>query len=106
MVDDALHVISCPLCQIFLNPKENIKTKLYWPETIDEVPESEFVILNCETCKIPMVVYRDHITEITNEAWGRILYRCRKLFEPGVRLRTKMRKLRDHYHCHVTENKY
>ena len=60
-MDDKLLVINCPLCGIFLNPRENIKTKLYWPESIDEVPESEFVILDYEPYGVPCIIYRDHV---------------------------------------------
>jgi len=98
--DMSLLVKSCPLCSIFLNPKENIKTKLYWPESIDEVSESEFVILDCDSCNVPLIVVNEHITEVTSECWGRILYRCRILFGKTVRLRTRMLKIRDHAHFH------
>jgi len=101
MKDERLLVTHCPLCEIFLNPKENIKPKLYWPETIEEIPNSEFVIVECTTCKVPMVVYGDHVMDITREAWGRILYRCRILFSSTMRLRTKQQRIRDHLHFHV-----
>jgi len=100
--DKPLLVKGCPLCEIFLNPKENIKTKLYWPESIDEITsETEVVILNCLTCRIPMVVYRDHIDNITREAWGRVLWRTRKVLGKDVSLRCKPRRIFDHYHCHL-----
>ena len=98
--DKKLLVRGCPLCDIFLDSKP--KTKLYWPEKIEDINNSEFIIVDCLTCKIPMVVYRDHVTTITKEAWGRILYRTRKMFGGGISLRCKPRKIFDHYHCHVT----
>ena len=99
--DKPLLVSSCPLCGIFLNPEENVKTKLYWPKSIEEIPESEFVILDCKTCKVPLVVYRNHVTEIAKDAWGRVLHRCRELFGNSMRLRTHMRTYRDHIHFHL-----
>ena len=69
---DQIRVKGCPLCEIFLT--KNTKTKLYWPETIEEISDAEFIIVDCLTCNIPMVVYGEHVTTITREAWGRILY--------------------------------
>jgi len=100
MTDKILLVSGCPLCEIFLHPEENIKTKLYYPESTDKVSESEFVILDCKTCKVPMVVVKNHVTEIPKELWGKILRECRQLFGKGMRLRTHMRKIRDHAHFH------
>jgi len=94
-----IRVNGCPLCDIFLTKK--VITKLYWPESIDEIPDSEFIIVDCKTCKVPMVVYGEHITTITREAWGRVLYRSRKLFGGGITLRTKARTIRDHWHSHI-----
>lgn len=97
MLDEPLRVTSCPLCKIFIN--KQIKTKLYWPQTIDEIPNTEFVVLDSDKNGIPMIVYGEHITELTNEAWGRILYRCRILFGGTMRLRTRMYTYRDHWHA-------
>jgi hypothetical protein len=97
--DEPLQISGCELCDIFL--KKNIKTKLYWPDSIDKIQNSEFVIVDCQTCKIPMLVYRDHVTTITREAWGRILYRCKEIFGSGITLRSKPRRIFDHFHCHI-----
>jgi hypothetical protein len=99
MKDKQILIKNCPLCEIFT--KKKINSKLYWPETIDEIPETEFVIVECLTCKIPMVVLGEHITTIPRECWGRILYRCRKIFGGGITLRTKPRKIFDHWHAHI-----
>ena len=100
MNDNALLVSGCQLCELFLNPKENIKTRLYYPNTIDEIPECEFIVLECKTCKVPMIVIRDHVTDIPKELWGKILRECRILFGKGMRLRIRMRTCRDHWHAH------
>lgn len=105
MKDKPLRVVSCPLCRIFSHSE--VRTKLYWPETIEKVPDAEFAIVDCETCKVPMVIISDHVVDITRECWGRILYRCRKLFGINMKLRTHMRKIRDHQHYHlITPTKY
>ena len=94
------HVDGCPLCKIFT--ELDIKTKLYYPEKKNISEEDDFVIVECLSCKEPMVIVTDHATEIGREQWGRILYRCKKLFGDGVRLRTKRRTIRDHWHAHVS----
>lgn len=93
-------VRNCPLCEIFLDPGSNIKTELYHPE-FHEVVFNDFIIIECNTCHIPMVVVRDHVTDISSELWGRILYRCRKMFGENMRLRTIQKKIHDHIHFHV-----
>ena len=97
-------IIGCPLCNIFLDPEKNIHTKLYHPN-IESVIYNDFIILDCDSCKIPMVVVRDHVTDISSDLWGRILYRCRKLFGENVRLRTTPRTITDHVHYHVLKPK-
>lgn len=97
-------VKGCPLCDIFLEPEKNIKTKLYYPD-IDKVSKSDFIIIECKTCHIPMVVVRDHVTEISKSLWGRILYRTKKEFGYKIKLRCKPRTIKDHYHCHVIKPK-
>ena len=98
MVDDLVRVKGCPLCEIFLNPKENIKTKLYYPDSIDDVPTSEFVIIDCNPSGGQIVIYGEHVMDITNEAWGRILYQFKRVFSKNERLKTKMLTCRDHAH--------
>lgn len=99
MRDEPLRVSSCELCRIFTN--KEIPTKLYWPENIEDLKESEFAIVECKTCNIPMVVYGEHVETITREAWGRILYRSKKIFGGNITLRTKPRRIFDHFHCHI-----
>ena len=94
-------VEGCPLCNIFKDPKQYIKTKLYYP-TVEELEKNpDFVILDCETCKVPMVVIGEHTTSIGREQWGRVLYQCRRLFGKSMRLRLKRRSIKDHWHAHL-----
>jgi len=90
----------CPLCDIFLEPKKNIITKLYYP-SFDEIKSSEFVIVDCKTCKIPMVVIRDHVTDLSRSLWGRILYTSKKEFGYNMKLRYRPRTVKDHWHAHI-----
>jgi len=100
-MDHQIRVKGCPLCDIFLDPKNNLKTKLYYPEKVEDIPKAEFIIVDCLTCKTPMVIYGEHITQITRESWGRILYRSRRIFGGGITLRCKGRRIFDHHHCHI-----
>lgn len=96
----SLHVNGCGLCGMFTG--QELKTKLYYPE-IDKIQEEDdFIIIECEVCKQPLVIVSDHITELGKEQWGRILYRCRELFGGGIRLSTKSRFFRDHWHAHIS----
>ena len=94
-----LRVVDCPLCRIFSH--KELKTKLYWPEKIEDIETTEFAIVNCQTCGVPMIVLGEHVTTITRECWGRILYRCRRIFGGGITLRKKRLQIFDHWHCHI-----
>lgn len=65
--------------------------------------DKSFAIVDCFSCKTPMVVINEHITSLNKEMWGRILYRTRKMFGSGVVLRTKPRTIHDHWHAHITQ---
>lgn len=105
MIEDPIRVKNCPLCRIFTH--KEVVTKLYWPNTIEEVPDSEFVIVDCKSCNIPMVVLGEHVTSLNKECWGRILYRTKNIFGKNIILRTKTRTIRDHWHAHIQNiNKY
>jgi len=96
---DMIRVDGCPLCDIFNN--KELKSKLYYPESKDGIESSEFVVVDCVSCNIPMVVYGEHLTSVTSEAWGRILYQCRKIFGNTITLKPQQRTIRDHIHWHI-----
>jgi len=100
-MDDPLRVISCELCRIFSNLE--VKTKLYWPEKIEDIPTAEFIIVESISEKLPLLVYKEHVLTIPKDSWGRILYRCRLLFGSNVRLRYSSKRILDHYHCYIIE---
>lgn len=94
-------IYGCPLCDIFIDPEEHIKTKVYYIDG-ETIETSDFIILDCITCKSPMVVVRDHTEAIAKELWGRILYTSRKTFNNSdIKLRCVPNTIKDHYHCHV-----
>ena len=101
MIDEPLLVDGCPLCKIYKDT--NPKLKIYWPLNKLDINKSEFVIVECEIHHIPKVIYKDHVSTITREAWGRILYRCKSIFGKNIMLKTKYRTIEDHYHCYVVK---
>ena len=101
MKDLPLRVCDCNLCRIFSH--REFKGKIYYPETIEELDICEFAIIEDEETNTPMIVASEHIPDISREYWGRVLYRCRKLFGDTVRLNTRMNKIKDHWHCFVSK---
>ena len=66
-----------------------------------EVGSSQFCVLVCKDCHVPMLVLKEHRAELTQaewkeaEEWGEIV--C-----PGRKMRTTgPRKILDHWHWHL-----
>ena len=98
-------VKGCPLCGVFLQPSDKVIKKLYYPSTIEEIDKVDFIIIGHIDYKTPLIVIRDHVSDISKEIWGRMLYKVRGLFG-NVRLRYKLDSIGDHYHCCIIrENK-
>ena len=98
-MEDKLRVCDCWLCNLFKNLPVDVK--LYYPLKREDVPNSEFIIIDCKECNKPMVVYGEHITELTREAYGRILYRCKSLFGNTIKIGNKHRDVEDHWKLHI-----
>ena len=96
---DKLRVISCPLCRIFTD--KEVTSRLYWPETLDNIENEEFVIIYNKDTKTPQIIYGEHVTTLTREGWGRVLYRCRKIFGGNVTLKVAKITCRDHIHYNI-----
>ena len=94
-----LLVKSCPYCGHFKELPEGVK--LHYPQRKEEIPNSDFIIIECEECKKPVVIYGEHLTELTKEAYGKILYRCKLLFGKTIKIGNKHRVLDDHWVLHV-----
>ena len=91
-------IIGCPLCEIFLQSPDELIKKLYYPSNIEDIGKVDFIIIGHRDYKTPLVIIRDHVTDISKEIWGRMLYKVRGLFG-NVRLRYKLDSIGDHYHC-------
>ena len=97
-MEDKLRVVDCPLCGYFKNLPEEVK--LYYPSKREEISTSEFIIIECQECHKPMVVYGEHIATLTREAHGRILYRCKLLFGNTIKIGNKHKVISDHWCLH------
>jgi len=95
-----LLVDGCPFCAMFKNPEENIKTELYFPE-INEVKESDFIIIHNEEEDKPMIIFKEHVTDITQDNWRTLNYVSKKTFGKMIRYRVNNRYVKDHFHCYI-----
>ena len=98
-MEDKLRVCDCSHCNLFKNLPVDVK--LYYPLKREDVPNSEFIIIDCKECSKPMVVYGEHLTELTREAYGRILYRCKSLFGSTIKIGNKHKDVEDHWKLHI-----
>lgn len=77
----------CELC------KREVRTKFYF-ET------DKFWCINCEVCKIPMIVLKEHRARFTEEEKGDIFRLVLKHFGKD-KIDYNMRNIVKHAHCHV-----
>jgi len=78
----------CELC--------NLEKKTHWYHKDDD-----WIICDCITCGIPMVVYCQHTMEIPVDKLNNILLNIDDKFGFGSILRANQRKISDHYHVHI-----
>jgi len=65
------------------------------------VSHSEFVILDCDTCHIPMAVWKQHGVNPPETVVEQMKKKAKELFGDAVTFRMKMRKIPSHYHFHI-----
>ena len=70
----------CDLCKLADNSKDG------------------FIITICNTCKIPLVVSREHKPEFSAQEMLDIAF----MFE-GRQIRWEQRRIPDHAHCHILD---
>lgn len=81
---------TCPLCKL---AQGDIKTNLYFEG-------HKYMIVDCLSCKVPMVVVREH-RELTPADHSEISFLVHELFGDGFWIRWVQRKIMDHGHCHI-----
>ena len=81
-------MISCPLCKL-----ESL-TKTYY--------EDEYwKIVDCLSCKSPIAIYKFHKDFVELDHLIFILERIEELFGIDFLIRTKQRKIKNHFHFHI-----
>ena len=78
----------CPLCR-----HERVTRHYYEDDLI--------YICDCKTCRVPMVVLKEHRGAVAEGERREILDRVREIFGEGARLRGSMRSIRGHWHDHI-----
>jgi len=86
-----IYDVNCSLCRLWHD--REIATKVYYEDDV-------IIIVDCLTCKIPMVVIKRHAGNVTEEEKDYIDDVVRRKW-PGSKLRCTPRQIPDHFHCHV-----
>jgi len=92
----------CDLC------KAEKKTHWYYPEKREDLltNKARYWIADCLTCKVPMVVYREHTTRPPKEMIDKMMEHAHRIGrdvygDDKYKLRFENRKIKDHYHFHI-----
>lgn len=87
-------MVNCELCNL------EKKTKWFYEDKY-------FIICNCETCKVPMIVSKRHTAELTQEEIIDLIWILSMLTDTiigtthGNKLDQNRRKIKDHWHAHI-----
>jgi len=95
-------VTGCPLCNVFLDIDNSFISDLHYMDG-DSINNSDFVIVSCKTLSTPMIVVRDHVPNISNDLWGKMLYICRKEYGNNIRLKSNLKFIPEHFHAHIIQ---
>lgn len=80
---------TCELCNL------EKKTKWFYDDAF-------LIVCNCLSCKIPMVVWREHKMDLTHHDLQHMKLICDNLFgKDKYEVRAEQRKIRDHFHIHI-----
>ena len=85
--------MNCDLCKLV---QGNVVTRKYYED-------NKWIIVDCKTCNIPMIVYKEHIMiPKIQHRW-----QVEELFKQHVNVNhavffidERMKCIPDHYHCH------
>lgn len=80
-------VKTCPLCKL------EKKTKWFYED-------KDFVILECMTCRVPMVVTKKHTMKPSNKLVNKMVAKAKELFGENIGVRKTQRSVKDHWHWH------
>jgi hypothetical protein len=74
----------CRLCKVFLDYDNSISNKLIYPENKDDINNKDFIIIKCNNNNL--LIVRDHISSISKELWGKILFNCKNIYGKDTKL--------------------
>ena len=85
----------CKLCDLV--QKRDIKTRLYWEN-------DRLMMVDCETCGVPMIVLKDHKADFPEA--DQMVHLFYAHADKGADMRNwevdfNMRQIVDHWHCHL-----
>ena len=81
--------MTCDLCVL------KKKTKWYFEN-------KDFAIIDCETCHIPMVVWKHHGIKPDKKKVQEMQEKAKEIFGENITFRMLMRKIPEHYHFHIS----
>lgn len=70
------------------------KTKWYYED-------ERVVVCDCLSCKVPMIVLREHTVRVTPETIAYLVKIAQQVFGENIELRTQQRTVLDHLHWHI-----
>lgn len=95
---DVNHILidGCNLCAIFLESGCNHNIIYKDGETLNK---SSFIVTKCSGNM--RVVVRDHVDNIPNSLWGKILYQCRNEYGYNIRVDTSEKDIDEHWFAKI-----
>ena len=63
--------------------------------------DAYFVIINCGTCNIPMIVIKRHTMKFSDQLLEKMIEVAHQLFGVNIEFRTEQKKIKDHWHRHI-----
>lgn len=97
---DHILIKDCYYCGLFLDPNRYLNSKLYFKDN-SRIENSDFIIVESQIHNVPMVVVRDHVTDISKELWGRILYRFHLDYGFKAKIQIDTSKQCEHWHGYL-----
>jgi len=87
--------MSCDLC------KREPRTRQYYED-------SKLWIVDCDTCGVPLIIWKEHVMEVGVEDVTHMLQVIEKIFPDmgdGYYLDSEMRKIPEHKHWHLRKGR-
>ena len=83
--------MSCEDCKL---AQGDIKNKIYYND-------NKVIVVDCLTCNVPLIVWKDHTTELSEEERNHMHAVIQTLFGFGNKIRKTPRSWGGHTHWHI-----